>query len=357
MDRRKIIRGNIQSFTKTIPNDLIIEILSRLTTKSIAICCCVSKQWKSLLRTPYFTESFLTRSSTRPRILITFQADGKWHFFSFPQPRNLDKELTRVEPDYHMSFSGHWDGKRCLSANGFICRIDISRNVDLRTFFGYDPIGKEYKVLCMTVPRHSQRVNSKEHQVLTIGKGKLSWRKIVCLFPHYPLNYHQAGICINGVLYYVAWSVPDKTSLIACFDVRSEEFRCIEMAEGFDKPYTSALVNYKGKLGAVIYVDGSHGELWVLDDTEKKKWSKHNFVLPDMSVQQIESTWATDTDEIAWVVLCPLRSPFCVFYSNLERKSVRRVVIEGIDEQALMGNRRFSAQVTVRDHVENVMFL
>ncbi|CAA7047987.1 unnamed protein product [Microthlaspi erraticum] len=379
---RKILRGNTESSSRnTIPNDLIIEILSRLTGKSIAICRCVSKQWKALLRSPDFTKSFLTRSSSRPRILITYQAEGKWHFFSAPHPRNLVKELTLVEPDYHMSFSGHPYTEKCLSVNGLLCLIDTymlmekrdrvpvicnpstgqyvplpkvkAKNNDLRSFFGYDPINKQYKVMCMTVTRYRQQDNSKEHQVLTIGKGKLSWKKIECSFPHYPDN-RRDGICINGVCYYIARSVPKEPSLIACFDVRSEEFSFIKMAESPSLIYVSALVNYKGKLGLVVHNCGSHGELWVLDDTKKEKWSKHIFALPDEVYHEIiRSTWATDTGEIAWV-LSSLTRPLSVFYSNLETKSVKRVIIEGIDEEALMGIHRFGAFI---DHVENVMFL
>ncbi|CAA7047990.1 unnamed protein product [Microthlaspi erraticum] len=385
---RKIARVNRQSSSSsrnTIPNDLIIEILLRLTSKTIAICRCVSKQWNSFLGTPYFTESFLIRSSARPRILFTFEVGDKWHICSSPQPQNLDKELTHVAADYHMSLSRHSHRENCQSVNGFICLIDKgmltkkrdaarvpvlcnpstgqhvtlpkvkARNNDLRSFFGYDPVNKQYKVLCMTVTNYRQ-VNSREHQVLTLGKGKkLSWRKIECSFPHYP-DDNSDGICINGVLYYMARSVHDYTRLIACFDVRSEEFSLLNMpvSEFRSLPF-SALVNYKGKLGAVNF-NGSHGELWVLESAEKEKWSKHVFVMPDKGFHHtIKSTWATDRDEIAWVRT--LKSSLCVYYSNLETKSVRRVMIQGIDEQALMAIHRCEAQITVRDHVENVMFL
>ncbi|KAL0742863.1 hypothetical protein Bca4012_084376 [Brassica carinata] len=371
----KIVRLNTHMSINSIPDELIIEILSRVPAKAIPFCRCVCKEWKSLFRTPAFTDSFLAISSAQPRILLTFKCNRKWHFYSTPQPRDLDKELSVVEADYHMTLNGGSGPERCLSLQGFTCLIDRpgekervpvicnpctrqhltlpkvkAKNSDLRTFFGYDPIKKEFKVLCMTVTKYRKQVNSKEHQVLAIGEGRLSWRKIKCLFPHYP-ERERDGICINGILYYVARS--DKTCLIASFDVRSEEFGLINMPEGSELTNISALVNFKGKLCAVVY-SSSHGELWVLDDTQKEKWSKHSFVSPDTDFEGVKSTWATDAGEIAWVI-SRWKNPFYVFFYNLDSKSVRRVEIN-IEDKVLKGIDRY-AHLSVTNYVESVMIL
>ncbi|KAF8105178.1 hypothetical protein N665_0162s0056 [Sinapis alba] len=376
----KIVRLNTQLSIMTIPDELIIEILSRLPAKSIAICRTVSKEWESLLRTPAFTDSFLAISSAQPRILLTFKCSGKWHYCSTLQPQHLDKELSVVEADYHMRLIGGSGPESCLSVQGFTCLIDRpvlmgknervpvicnpctgqhltlpkvkANNSDLRTFFGYDPINKQFKVLCMTVTNYRKQVNSKEHQVLTIGKGRLCWRKIKCLFLHYP-ERNRDGICIDGILYYVARS--DKTCLIASFDIRSEEFRLINMPEGSKLTYISALVNFKGKVCVVVY-SGSHGELWVLDDTHKEKWSKHIFVSPNTDFEGVKSTWVTDTGEIAWVI-SSWKNPFYVFIYNMDSKRVRRVEINGIEDNVLKGIDRYISHLSVTNYVENVMVL
>ncbi|KAL1191310.1 putative F-box protein [Cardamine amara subsp. amara] len=54
----------------SIPKELILEILSRLSAKSVARFCCVSKLWAFIFGGPCFTELFLTRSSARPRLLF-----------------------------------------------------------------------------------------------------------------------------------------------------------------------------------------------------------------------------------------------------------------------------------------------
>ncbi|EFH55619.1 hypothetical protein ARALYDRAFT_902249 [Arabidopsis lyrata subsp. lyrata] len=46
----------------------------------------------------------------------------------------------------------------------------MRRRKDQKSFFGYDPIEKQYKVLCMTLPSSGRHGGtSKEHQVLTLG--------------------------------------------------------------------------------------------------------------------------------------------------------------------------------------------
>ncbi|CDY70684.1 BnaA05g35850D [Brassica napus] len=205
----------------------------------------------------------------------------------------------------------------------------------------------------MTVAKYNKQTNSREHKVLTLGKGKPSWRKIKCLFPHFPENYKN-GICINGILYYIARS--NLNTVIACFDVKYEKFRFIQIDEESSMLTFLTLINYKGKLAALVFDQSRHDQLWVLDDPENEKWSKHIFHLPTAAFVVIRSIWATDSGEI---VCAPSRwtYPFYVFYYNLERQSVRRVEIKGIEEKALMGHYRPEAIFTFTNHVENVMFL
>ncbi|KAL0695969.1 hypothetical protein Bca4012_063149 [Brassica carinata] len=360
--------------SEALPIDLISEILKRLPAKTIALCRRVSKEWDSLLSSPPFTKSFLTVSSTRPQLLVTFEFQGKWHFFSSPQ-HHFDETVSVVAPDYHMGISGEWYKEICLSANGFVYlyekqmlkgkmeRIPVlcnpstgqqiplpkvrAKNNELRCFLGYDPIEKQFKVFCMTVTKYRSQRNSREHHVLTLGKGNPSWRKIDCELPHFPQNYRK-GVCINGILYYAAHN--NFTDMIACFDVKSENFRSIQIDYNF-----WTLINYKGKLGVLVhdYTDGN--QLWVLDDTEKEKWSKHILYFPDSVFWNIKSVWGTDTGEVVWAQWRWIK-PFYVYYYNVERQSVRRVEIQGIEEKVFMDPAARPDEVfTFPNHIENLM--
>ncbi|CAL9216908.1 unnamed protein product, partial [Arabidopsis halleri] len=67
--------------------DLFLEIFSRLPTYSVGRSRCVSKQWASILGRQDFTELFLTKSSTRPRLLFALQPyhGGEWLLYSLLQ--------------------------------------------------------------------------------------------------------------------------------------------------------------------------------------------------------------------------------------------------------------------------------
>lgn len=73
--------------------------------KSIAICRCVSKTWSSVLRRQDFTELFLSRSRTLPKLLLAYKKGGELFFFSAPQPQNPDANSSPVVGTYHMKLS------------------------------------------------------------------------------------------------------------------------------------------------------------------------------------------------------------------------------------------------------------
>ena len=72
-----------------------------------------------------------------------------------------------------------------------------------RMYLGYDPMGKQFKVLCMTTTSSPYEVRDNTHQVLTLESGKKRvWRTIECKF-HFEVNHRTScDICINGVLYF-----------------------------------------------------------------------------------------------------------------------------------------------------------
>ena len=84
-----------------IPVDLLIEIFSRVPLKSIARFHCLSKFLASILRRHDFTELFLTKSLTRPRLLFTVKTKGKLLFYSSPQPHNQNVNSSLVATPYH----------------------------------------------------------------------------------------------------------------------------------------------------------------------------------------------------------------------------------------------------------------
>ncbi|KAL1220432.1 F-box protein DOR [Cardamine amara subsp. amara] len=200
-----------------------MEIFLRLPAKSIAKCRCVSKLWASLLCLSYFKELFLTRpceNSTHiaANRLTTFPIEGFFDIIGVVRglvcliDKQISKGRTKTVPVI------------CNPSTGESLPLPPvkTRRATVRSFFGYDPVDKQFKVLSMT---RGKSMAFDEHQILTLGTGKLKWKMIKCCIPHYP--EYGIGICINGGLYYRA-TVQEVPKIIS-FHVRSESFRIINI--------------------------------------------------------------------------------------------------------------------------------
>ena len=93
-----------------IPLDVTREILLRLPAKSLVRFRCVSKLWLSLTTEPYFIKSFTTRTSSRPRLLLSFGKQATRLFFSLSQHEinpDVDKCLSHNDDlsSYHVAIS------------------------------------------------------------------------------------------------------------------------------------------------------------------------------------------------------------------------------------------------------------
>ncbi|XP_010431169.1 PREDICTED: putative F-box protein At2g19630 [Camelina sativa] len=350
--------------------DLLISIFSRLPVKSIARYRCVSKKWAYILRHRDFTDLYFKISSTRPRLLLNFEVNGNRTFFSVPQ----DQSSCLLAADRHMSFPTEQVFYRVsASVCGLVVVCGVDRNhpwiynpstgqcialpkttslAPLMHFsFGYDPINKLYMVLR----------KSKDFRVLTLGTGELSWRKIECSIPHW--SAYDGEKCINGVVYYIAHCDPtrfQKPYKLVCFDIRFEKFKFLDVDSEI---WGSILVNFEGKLGIIpddtVFVSGETTKLvmWVLDDVQNEKWSKHIYQLPSLwnnlaGDDVLKVVGLTGTCEIVFSPYNIYQDPFYVIYYNVMKNTVRRAEIQlGVvpDNGLMVG--------TSVDHVENVKLM
>lgn len=350
----------------SIPTELFISILSRLPVKAVGRCRCVSKQWASIL---HFTDLFLKVSLARPCLLFTFKLNGKWLFLSAPQPLNSDQmKSSPLIADRHMSFpTGICSIEMSSPVSGLLCSRDMTpmicnpstgQHISLpkltqsscrvKTFLGYDPMDKLYKVL---------HVYEEECQVLTLGAGReLPWRRIECPKPHLAL---PNGICINGVLYYLGIGF-GRPFMVVCFDVRSEKFTCLAVEDSF---WEATLINCNGKLGVVFpdpldYFRATSISLvlWVLDDAKIQKWSTHIYLLPPLWRDLVGDTLLnpvgmTRTGEFVFSSNY-LADPFHIFYYNVVRNTIVRFEVQlGI---VFEGRHKI---YTFMDHVEDMKLM
>ncbi|CAH8254091.1 unnamed protein product [Arabidopsis lyrata] len=248
--------------------DLILEILSRTSAKSISRFRRSSKFWASILRHQYFTELFLTRSSTRPRLLVSLEKSD-WCLqnccavsgliYCPNSPKSVDRLPVICKPSTGQQVSL----PKAKKTKEFV-----------HNFFGYDPILKQLKVMVM----------SRDKDVVASGGRRVVGSVVV----------------------------------IACFDFRSEKkFSLIPEVNGvtlWSRP--SVLVNFKEDVKKAEFSKRVYNlpELW-----------ENRNVNASVSVAGV-----TSTGEIV-LSMEYTSNPFYVFYYNLDSYTLHRVEIQGIE--------------------------
>ncbi|WZZ40595.1 hypothetical protein YC2023_036854 [Brassica napus] len=199
-----------------------------------------------------------------------------------------------------------------------------------------------------------QQDNQQEHYVCTVSSSqKQEWRKIENTTA-YKYRYVYQGICIGGVIYYGI-----RESNIVRFDVTSEKMELIKAPEESDISMTcySTLVNYNGRLGGVEFGYYKHDiRLWILEDVENQEWSRKTFKYPRQWKGfecHLGSNGVVHTGELM-VFQRSLKEakPFCVYYYDFNIDRSRKVEIQGVETDELLGSR-----LCYPGYVENIRFL
>ncbi|CAA7036653.1 unnamed protein product [Microthlaspi erraticum] len=378
-----------------IPIDLQIETLLRLPVKSLLRFKCVSKLWSSIITSRDFKNRHINiaTSSVPPRLLIAF-ADFDRNYVllvSSPNPTAYSSSSSPCCVPYRDLSLVKLRGKEVYNAcRGLICVGAGFKDVaicnpgtrQLYAFpefkfkdspqafprpnyvFGYDPVEDQYKVLAADV-----NFGRFEHKVVALGREE-AWREVPCVAcPHVAFT---SGLYMNGTVYYGAYreaiDSQNINPIIMSFDVRLETFNMINipskvlslmgyvnMGDAHRLFTGKALINYREKIGLVENPHEGSFRLWIVEDAEKEEWSMQTFHLPESALGL--DLKVTDTVNNGEICLVPkdLSDPFCLFFYNLDKKSMRSVVIEGLPISEF--NRPYGISVTVSDHHESFMFL
>ncbi|XP_010472504.1 PREDICTED: F-box protein DOR-like [Camelina sativa] len=209
--------------------------------------------------------------------------------------------------------------------------------VRMMTYYGYDEVYNQLKVLSMT---WRNGMNYDNHQVLTFGPGN-AWRTIPCSVPHHS---SKKGICINGVLYYPAIDMSTDHDMIVCFDVNSEVFSSLPdiMETMIEAVKYGSFIHYNGKLGIlqsenILGVDNTstYFTMWLLDH-ETQVWAHQIYEFPASFEDTVGEAMLrfdgiiTLTNEVVFSSYYP-SNPFYLFYYNIVTNTFRKVEIEGME--------------------------
>ncbi|KAL0863061.1 hypothetical protein Bca101_042179 [Brassica carinata] len=341
-------KERLESFV-SIPLELTVDILLRLPAKSIGRFRCVSKLWSTTTTTPSFVKSFSVRSSAHPSLLYCMNGEEKRVFYSLPHHHHphpcaekyLLKEETGLplriqtdEKDVPQSIHGLIPFGNSESV--IIWNPTLKQHVTLPkpkvskpfiSLLGYDPIGDEYKVLCMSLWNKGENP-----QIFTLGPRE-SWRMLIQDRPSHVKFYKVIWRCINGVVYYLAAS-----DTIVSFDVSRE------VREVWSNPNARAALAYRNTL-----------------DAEKHEWSRKDSYLPFKTITSsstgkgrfplsvLQLSGETVDDELIYLPTFADRPSYAIYY-DLERNKARKVEYESI------GGIEFISHC-FPNHIESLMSL
>ncbi|KAF5204970.1 F-box domain containing protein [Thalictrum thalictroides] len=296
-------KGNKIIGNPDMPDDILVDILIRLPTKSLLRFKCVCKSWCSLIQDQTFIDTHCdhrgheaNKKNTNFRLMELCSSGFQFH--SVDQRAGIS---TQIGPSNRLYSSIGFSHPYTPSCNGLFCFLawtnDLivcnpmtNENVTLprptflegmqssekrlvRIGFGFDVISKKYKVVGCTL-RHYLHSPPKV-EVLTLGDR--SW-KIVNGGIMNPSRVLDKVVCLNGVLY---WLSTPGGRVIRSFDLGDEKFGVLSTPPSIRFSKTR---HWLGDLeGCLCLIDHDNNivDLWVLTIcSDKQEWDNQRIFLP-----------------------------------------------------------------------------
>ena len=211
------------SLSALFPDELIIEIFSRLSVKPLLKFRCLNNSFKTLISDHHFVQMHLKKSTKNPHLALT--SPPMFDVIStIPISRVLDNSsTTTIHYDrFHRLIRNEASWVVAGSCNGLICLVNIytsclrfwnpatrtksdfisvSSNKSFQHSFGYDTLTETYKVVALRIEKEHGNATSSMVKIFTLGDN--SWRNIHP-FPVIPLlwayNYCNNGVYMSGTI-------------------------------------------------------------------------------------------------------------------------------------------------------------
>ncbi|XP_026381845.1 F-box/kelch-repeat protein At3g06240-like [Papaver somniferum] len=326
-----VLDGESEEITSSLlPEDIIVDILSRLPIKSILQFRCVCKHWYSnLLRDPSLVKIYIKNSIESDKFNVFSIKDGREFSMLIRKPSS---SLTTFEDDSfepmnvidlpfksqlvrnpnlwihtHGSCNGLILMKRYIVGVGYAQDINpilwnpttkefkeivIDKDVDYGQQYdpstikpnyglGYNCDTNDYKIVKVEL------VYSSHNLLVCVGSGvqvyslgSNSWKTLPGTVPYEIL--HHDNEFVNGALHWIANTCPVSTTgplsiLIVSFDIRGEIFRevplTVQVGELFS--YFWATLGVLGGCLCVVFCGYFEFEVWVMKDRDVgESWTK-----------------------------------------------------------------------------------
>ncbi|XP_059665480.1 F-box protein CPR1-like [Cornus florida] len=221
-----------------LPEDVLIDIFTRLPIKTLLQIRCVCKSLYALINNPSFITAHINRTishTNTPLLLLNYHIDKKEHYSIHCDDKTFVECTVCHSSISYLRVVGSCNGLICLSddIHGYTDLIilwnpAIDKSVTL-TFasdshecvlgFGFDSRANDYKVVRIVYLHDSFE---SEVDVYELSTGL--WRSIGTAAPLYHMILcHLSHVFVNGASHWIA--IEENRYLILSFDMGSEVFK------------------------------------------------------------------------------------------------------------------------------------
>jgi len=292
--RSKAARREHQNAAKTLPSDIVIEILLRLRVKSLLRFCCISKSWSALISDPSFQRSHHQRSKQNPLIFLTTMHDYTHYSLDHKREKSLEYLFKSADSKGLL-----WPLLTVPTCTDLVCMYDaddvyiinpatrqeitLPKNssdwFNQKVAFGYDASTSEYKVFRYICSAQF----SIACEVFTLG-GSNSWRRVKTLDE---LDLLDDITMIDGSVYAMIKRFYETYYCIFRFDLENEEWSKLPLpkADEFHPDEVTSFFSLNqaaGVLCLTCLVPCKRFEIWLLKDHCKD--GEHNPWVKDYSI-------------------------------------------------------------------------
>ncbi|RAL50282.1 unnamed protein product [Cuscuta campestris] len=272
-----------------LPEEVVGDILSRLSVRHLLRLKCVCKCWRDLISSRWFASLQLTRSISNPTSHYLLLLNNRFPFKVFCTVRTPNIVVQVDEFKKLGAFVvGSINGLVCIACLGlgrscFLWNpsmrqrrtlpksssmpVGDRKRVQVTFGFGHEPHSNDYKVVRVV---NTGEGPSTRAEVYSLNSD--SWKEVKIDFPLHNITRANCDVALAG---FTHWLVKkgngNEKSFVASFDLRKEVFRKNSVPEvvAVESEHYSA-INFRGRLGLLAY--GSQVELskclqvWILEE-------------------------------------------------------------------------------------------
>lgn len=310
---------------RDLPQEILIDILSRLPGDCVLECRRVCKQWLALTSTPQFVEMHLERATPVLFMQCVGKSGKNLDMFIFDEGARANQMIKKKMGAELMHFGVVYRPLLCGSCNGllvvrptplssvsFVCNPLTRKKVTIRSpfkpglacgVFSHPPT-KDYRLLFV----HRRLLFAHEgydFEYFLYSLGGQFWRKLGG-FPSRP-NPRVPPTILNGALHWIVnpyWidenDIPPCSNSIMMFNMDTEEFHSMH------HPGTECLTRQMHKYVHIFEMKwklafcrsyGGFVWLWVLEDYENWIWEERYLVNLRLGIKGYPfspSAWISD---------------------------------------------------------------